>query len=385
MDEFEPSFIAELVGQIYEAAYDARRWDDLLTLLERLHPDSRITLFTHDSGGASDALTVHKNFPAEDLRAYQEHYVKNSPHVARASRVPVGRAIHSESVIEDSEFHTTEHYNDFVRPRRLGYHATGIVLERAPRRMTALSIANRENDPDQRGRQLKLLDLLAPHLVRAFRLHHTLAVKEASGEAAQAALDRWAHAAFVLNAAGRVIWYNGAAEALLQHDGLSLGRDGQLLSADEARTRALELAARKCAALSTMGDADVSAAELEGIALPRPTGTPLRAMIWPLPYLDAPAAPGPARATSLLVILDPDRAQRTPVGWIARQYGLSPSEQRLAEAIVNGVPLAMAAEEFGIQLSTARQRLKDIQAKTQCRRQTDLIRLAFSLPRVRVD
>src|SRR5688572_29438302 len=89
MDEFEPSFIAELVGQIYEAAADASRWDEFLTLLERFHPDSRITLFTHEDGHPSEALTVHKNYPADDLRAYRDYYVKNSPHVARASRIPV--------------------------------------------------------------------------------------------------------------------------------------------------------------------------------------------------------------------------------------------------------------------------------------------------------
>lgn len=387
MDEFEPAVLTELIGRIYEAAVDSSQWDDFLALIERLHPESRITLFGHEGGRPSDALTVHRNYPADDLRAYLDHYVKNSPHVARVHQVPVGRATHGEAVIGDREFLTTEHYNDFVRPRRLGYHATGIVLERSPGRMTALSIANQNNDEDQRERQRRLFDLLAPHLLRAFRLHRTLAVKIAGGEAAQAALDLWAHPAFTLNPSGRVISFNSAAETLLaRRDGLSLGREGQLLSADETQTRALETAARRCATMSGVAKADVGAADLDGIVLPRPSGgAPLRAMIWPLPFLNGSAPAFATHGTALLVILDPDRVQRTPVGWLAKQYGLSPAEQRLTEAIVNGVPLADAAEQFGIRLSTARQRLKDIQAKTQCPRQSDLIRLAFSLPEVRQD
>jgi hypothetical protein len=387
MDEFEPAVLTELVGQIYEAAVDARQWDAFLALLGRFHSESRITLFGHEGGRPTDALTVHRNYPAEDLRAYLDYYVTNSPHVARVHQLPVGRAVHCEAVIEDREFRETEHYNDFVRPRRLGYHATGIVLERRPGRMTALSFANRTNDPDQRERQLRMLDLLAPHLLRAFRLHRTLVAKIAGGEAAQAALDRWVHAAFVLNAAGRVISFNQAAEALLHRgDGLALGREGQLLSAGETQTRELETAARKCATMANAAKADVNAADLDGIVLPRPSGSaPLRAMIWPLPFLGGPAASYLARGTALLVIIDPDRIQRTPVAWLAKQYRLSPAEQRLAEAIVNGVPLATAAEESGIRLSTARQRLKDIQTKTQCPRQSDLIRLAFSMPEVRQD
>ena len=58
-------------------------------------------------------------------------------------------------------------------------------------------------------------------------------------------------------------------------------------------------------------------------------------------------------------------------------------EQRLTEAVVNGLPLVEAAEQLGIRLSTARTRLKAIQAKTHCHRQVDLVRLALSLPAVR--
>ena len=62
------------------------------------------------------------------------------------------------------------------------------------------------------------------------------------------------------------------------------------------------------------------------------------------------------------------------------QLRLTPSEQRLTEAIVNGVPLNEAAEQLGILPSTARTRLKTIQTKTNCHRQVDLVRLALSLP-----
>src|SRR5262249_26139015 len=119
MDEFEPAVLTELIGRIYEAAADSRHWGEFLALLEQFHPDSRITLFGPEDGRPAESLTVHKNFPAEDLRAYLDYYVTNSPHAARAHQLPVGRAVHGESVIEDREFFQTEHYNDFTRPRRL--------------------------------------------------------------------------------------------------------------------------------------------------------------------------------------------------------------------------------------------------------------------------
>ena len=52
--------------------------------------------------------------------------------------------------------------------------------------------------------------------------------------------------------------------------------------------------------------------------------------------------------------------------------------------MIAGVPLNEAAEKLGIQLSTARTRLKTIQGKTGCHRQLDLVRLAMSVPAVRL-
>jgi DNA-binding CsgD family transcriptional regulator/PAS domain-containing protein len=385
LDEFDPMFLTELVGHIYEAALEPRHWSELLVELERIYPDSRVTLFGHENGRPCEPLTVHRNFAADDLRAYVDYYVSNSPYVAAARTAPVGRALYSEAMVGDRELRSTEHYNDFVKPRRLGHYATGVLIERLPNGMTALSLADHKDDADRRGRQFRLLELLAPHLKRAVRLHRTVASQKLAADAAQAAFDRWTHAAFVLNSVGRVVVMNRAAEKLIQcADGLWLGREGALRSIDEARTRDLDTAVRKCAAMSVAIDPDRRAEDLDGIVLPRPSGAaPLRAMISPLPFLGGPAMSEFAAGTVLLVVFDADNVSRTPTDWLARQFGLTPAEQRLTEAIINGVPLNEAAEQLGIRVSTARTRLKVIQAKTHCRRQVDLVRLALSLPLIR--
>ena len=211
--------------------------------------------------------------------------------------------------------------------------------------------------------------------MRAYRLHRAFAAQKATNDATQAAFDRWTHAALVLNAEGGVVSINQAAEVLLRRsDGLQLGRTGELRCIDEARTRALGVAIRRCAAIATAMDTNTRRADLDGVVLPRPSGAaPLRAMMWPLPFLGDTTMAEFGRATVLLVIFNPDHVQRTPVGWLAHQFGLTPSEQRLTEAIVNGVPLSEAAEQLGIRVSTARTRLKTIQTKTDCHRQVDLV------------
>jgi DNA-binding CsgD family transcriptional regulator len=382
MDEFEPAILADLVGATYESALDPDHWSRLVTGLERIYPDSRVTLFGHNSSSPTANVGARVNYAEVDLRSYADYYITCSPYIARSLSLPVGRAFHYDMIVGDDELVRTEYYNDYLRPRRLGHYGTGLIIERtALRNGTVLSLADHKNNADRRARQLRLLDLLGPHLRRAFRLHRMVSAERAGAGAARAVFDRWAHATFVCDAVGRVLTFNLAAETLLKRaDGLSLGRGGQLCSADDARTQALELAVRQCAVMAD--DTTARARELDGIALPRPSGAPpLRVIMWPLRFWTEATVPNTGAV--LVVILDPTWAQRTPVGWLARQYGLSPSEQRLTEAIVNGTPLAEAAEQLGIRLSTARTRLKTIQTKTGCHRQVDLVRLALSLPAVR--
>lgn len=380
--EFDSVVLTDLVGLIYEAAVEPARWQDFIDALERFYPGARVTLFGHENGRLSDTLRFHRNFEAADLHAYLEQYIRNSPYIARGAKLSVGQPAHYELMITDKELFQTDHYNDYVKPRRLGHYGTGVVVERNPRRATALSLADHRNNPDRRTRQRRLLRLLTPHMMRAFRLHRVVASQKVGGDAAQAAFDRWSHPALVLSANCQVVAMNRSAETLLRRgDGLSLGPDGQLLSIDESATRALATAARACASIASGIDPETKPGQIDAVLLPRPSGAAaLRTMLAPVPFFGASGTWEFGAGAVLLVLFDPEHHHGTSVDWIARQYGLTPAEARLTEAIVNGEPLAGAAERLGIQLSTARTRLKTIQAKTQCFRQVDLVRLALAVP-----
>jgi DNA-binding CsgD family transcriptional regulator len=124
---------------------------------------------------------------------------------------------------------------------------------------------------------------------------------------------------------------------------------------------------------------------MDGIVLPRALpAPPLHAMAFAVPR-SGEFAGFESSGAVLLVIFDPLNAERTPVGWLARQYRLSSAEERLTEAIAGGIPLADAAEQLGIRISTARWRLKVILQKTGCSRQLDLVRLALSAPPISED
>ncbi|WP_150131432.1 helix-turn-helix transcriptional regulator [Caulobacter mirabilis] len=366
------SSLVELVGLATEAAVQPEQWNGFLEKLEDHFPGSRITLFGHEDGRPSSALSFCRNFPLEYQQAYAEHYVRTSPYVLRGlERLSVGRARLSEDVISMQELETTEYYNDFIRPRGLGCYAAGVIIERSPQRMVALSLVDHDDDPERRTRQLQLLDLLTPHVSRAFRLHTVLDRERRQSRAALGVFQTWAHAAVVLAGDGRLVTMNEAAEDIVaSRDGVMLARDGRLRSLVDSVNARLDKAVFNCA----------HHLQADGLALPRVNASPLNAMIAPLPYgADPDGGPGAV----LVILVDPDRPHRAPIDWIARRFGLAPAEARLAELLVNGESLAEAAAALDIKLSTARTRLKAVQAKTECHRQADLTRLAMSAPPLR--
>jgi DNA-binding CsgD family transcriptional regulator len=371
--------VAELVGGIYEAALSPHLWHDFVDRIEAIYPDLTVMLFSHESGGAGANLSIVANYPEAALRDYAAHYFSNSPYVDFVPGNAVGLPTRSETIISEQELFRTEHYNDFMRPHQLGHHGAGMVLEREPEGWASLSFGDRRDDPVRRDHQMELLGLLAPHLCRAFNLRRTLMQVGAAVLAPQAMFDQWSHAAFVLDREGRVRTMNRQGEALVAAGaGVMLNRLGRLRSFDDRCSRALDDAVAACR-LSLDGVTQGSAAP-PGTMLPRPDGSsPLQAMLWPIASAASFGLPV-ASGQMLLVISDPDATPPDATAWIARRFGLSPAEERLAGAVIAGVPLNEAAERLGIRLSTARTRLKTIQTKTGCHRQLDLVRLAMSVP-----
>ena len=380
----KPAFYAATVGHIYEAALDPRRWHDVLGALDLLYPEARITLFGHRNGRGGASFAFRRNFDEDDLRVYFDHFIKNSPFLEHIERCPVGQPCYSEVMISDDELYRTEYYNDYMRSRRLGHYATGIVFERTPVVTTALSIADRKDDSARRSHRIRTLGILLPHLQRAIQLHDIVSRERTAAMATQTLFDRWTHAAFVLDVSGRMVSMNAAASRLVDSDsGIWLDRAGHLRLPESADGSTAEAALRRFARLGDSLDLAAADGVRDAFVLPRPAPQPpLQAMAWPLPAVDGLSELGGERGRLLLAVFDPSKVERTPVRWLSRHYGLTHGEARLAQAIVNGVPLADAAEQLGIQLSTARSRLKIILGKTGCSRQVDLVRLALSLPPV---
>jgi DNA-binding CsgD family transcriptional regulator len=88
------------------------------------------------------------------------------------------------------------------------------------------------------------------------------------------------------------------------------------------------------------------------------------------------------RAVAALFISDPDLGIPGPQEIFRKLYGLTPSEARLSSALLQGKNVTQVARELHIKVNTVRSHLKSIFLKTGANRQSELIRILITSPRL---
>jgi DNA-binding CsgD family transcriptional regulator len=82
---------------------------------------------------------------------------------------------------------------------------------------------------------------------------------------------------------------------------------------------------------------------------------------------------------AILVFSDMEKKTKVQPTLLARAFGLSPAEARLASLFATGISPERAADELGLSQSTVRNQLKAIFAKTKTHRQAELVALLRQL------
>ena len=229
------------------------------------------------------------------------------------------------------------------------------------------------SDPDIR----RILD---EHLLQAMQITEKISTINHQQHLLQQAFDRLSDAIFFLGQGNGILIANRAAYALTEaEDGLRT-LNGTLTACNSPTAAKL----RELTASIGMSPPD-QARRFEALPIPKPSGGR------PLHLLAMPAIASmeeqfgaflSGKPSVLLVVSDPDRQPAPPEDRVQAIFGLTPAEAKLAAALATGMSTAGYAKEMGITENTARWTLKQVQAKTDCRRQADLVRLLMATTRV---
>lgn len=168
---------------------------------------------------------------------------------------------------------------------------------------------------------------------------------------------------------GFVVDVNAAAEAVFDDD---VKIKDRRLFVREVKARAL----LKEAIDNSLAPNRLNPLATEPIIVQRQDKLPVIVRVWPCQPAGESAAQE-MRAILTLNALGPRPGP--PAAILAKTFGLTPSEAKLACIIARGAPPNVAAQELNISRETARNQLKSIFAKTDTHRQSELVALLLQV------
>jgi DNA-binding CsgD family transcriptional regulator/PAS domain-containing protein len=368
-DEFE-----RLIEAIYTAALDRAQWAQVLPRIGDALGGAGVLIGVHQAVGRM-AWEQTARLDPDCTARFKAQYTQTSVVVQPMPQMIVGEPFPMEAILPARALKKTDFYQDTLKPQGL-LHGLNMLLVRQPTGAAVLGLVRAPRQGLYTQEELALLRRLAPHLSRALQIDLRLASTQAQRDSLAALLDHLTTATVLLDATGEILYANAAAETLLARgDGLQ-GRGGRLLAVHRGSQVALSQAI--AAAQSCYRDLAIAPSP---VVLHRPAGgRPYTALVVPCPPAAVDRAGLDPRAAVMLLLVDPDTAPRqSPTAILQALYGLTPKEARLAAVLATGPTLAAAAATLHVSLNTVKTQCQAIFAKTDTRRQADLVRLLRGL------
>lgn len=373
---------SSLVGLIYDAALDPSRWRDFLSAFARAVDGRGTLIYTHnvetsEASTASDSSSLNAavNFDPDFVRSLGEYYNLVNVWAKNEEVLKPGRAVTGSMLYPVRELPKTEFYNDWLRPQDFFHAIGGLIVQEGPWAIKFSSLRSRDAG-DYTSEEIRLYEGLLPHLVRAARIHRRFSFLQSLSSSSLAVLDTVPAPVLLLDAYGRVLHANAAAEDELRRaDPLVLHPSGELRTRGGPRAQSALWTAIAAALQPIRGARE----KLSNVAkLSRRNGELLSVRALPLPQSreGVTVATLSQRLAACALVVHRPSASAPALGpeLLRHLYGLTPAESQVVLAIARGETLKRYAERRGISRHTAANQLQRAFEKTGLRRQSDLVR-----------
>jgi DNA-binding CsgD family transcriptional regulator len=233
--------INDLIGAIYDGVGDPALWQHALVRLSDATHSVSALLVARDRVNPEQSRYVLAGCDPDLFQLFLARYAKDCPWTRVADRAPTGNVFAVDAAVPARELIKTEFYAEILRPQQV-LHEGVAILARDASRFVGLSVFRSAKIGHVGSEDLRLLSLVAPHFKRAAQMAWRLATHAAVDAAKSVALDHLDAGVVLLDARGRVLFANRAAEAIFAlRDGLTVVREGlrAAWTADTARLQIL--------------------------------------------------------------------------------------------------------------------------------------------------
>ena len=360
-----PKRLSELIEDIYDAALEPARWNDVVVGINEFVGGLASGIFSKSLISKSGAAHYVYGADPHYLKLYSETYSKLGP---LTFFPPLGEIVSMPDLVpgDYDEFRRGRFYQEYMLPQGCTDMAD-VVLENSRADSTvllAVYLHNRMVDDEVRHR----IKLFAPHAMRALMINKTIEDKKSETATFADILDGFRAGVFLVDAQCRIVHANVAGRDMLCEDDFLRSIGGMLVSRDMQANRGLrEIVAN--------GDAGV-AANNAAISLTAHDGARHVAYLLPLRTVVRNSAEAPSKAAAAIFVRKAELDDQSYGGLIARAFGLTPAELRVLLAIVEVGGVPETSETLGIAETTVKTHLYRVFSKTGASRQADLVKLA---------
>lgn len=285
----------------------------------------------------------------------------DDPYLQITGHLSEGEAIYINEHLDVMSLVNTDFYQRILLPMK-SHYALGGCLVRDGLYESIYSINRGPDDAPYQPKDFELIKLLTPHLSRAVQIYKDLTLYKRYSAISKSILDQSDKGILVCDEKGRILLANIFANQELEwHNDIKVV-DQHLFLSPSAYNKRL----KECLMQSVKQPHAIGAQE--SILLDRPGGETLLVSIAPLPHnsnfvdIDQPCC---------LVTLTKQNAVRWPT--LMKEYGLTPKELLLIQAINRKKKLQQLTIEMGVTYNTLATHLKAIYKKMRIHSQAELM------------
>jgi DNA-binding CsgD family transcriptional regulator len=365
------SQISGLLEDIYDAALEPTRWDDVVVGINSFVGGRACGIITKDPVSKFGITHHYCGADPHYIKLYADGYSRFDP----LARLPApGRVVSIPDLVPYDEYRRGPFYQEWLRPQGSVDCPTVLLDDQdcsSPTLLTFLT-GKKIMDADMRRR----IALVAPHVKRSLMI--TRSIDHRTCEAATFAdtLDGLSAGIFLVDSQCRLVHANLAGQDMLGEDDCLRSIGGQLVAGDRRVNQGL----RESVANGGVGMASGSVA----FSFAAHDGEHYVAHVLPLKSVMRTGAKAPATAVAAVFVRKVELDGQSYGGLVARTFGLTPAELRVLLTIVEVGGVPEASERLGIAETTVKTHLYRVFSKTGASRQADLVKLAagFSNPLV---
>lgn len=371
---FSPDY-HDLIGLIYDAINNKNGFFPFLQRFVEVFEGHSAAFTVYDT--QAEAVVGHwkLNIPDSAMAFYQTHISHQDALIDKAMAVSQNgelRFVASNLDLGDDMPEIREKTRAGEWLESFGAHeAAGAIALNTDNYLNFFSIQRARHQPEFTREQLAVFDLFLPHLNRAVSLYTRMSSLASVKTPASVALDTLQWGILIYDASFRVVFRNGAADAVIAaNSDLNLSEDGLLSFRDKAFSEQFVKGISSAVHASTE-DSDWT----DTILYYRKGSQAMTLTIAPLNTLTGSEN---ERGGAVLTLHDWSSRAFIEPEILKHNFGLTEAEARVSYLLTQGESLAGIAETICRSRETVKSHLKSIYGKTNTNRQGELVALLFS-------